>query len=290
VNDFVHVGFHKSGSTWLQGDVFISSRRELICADDDLNRQILYHMLFAENDHYNRNMVSAFIDRFPSVLMSNESFSGAIWEGSQHRDRSADRLLDVLRDPGVLIVVRAQPSFIASLYAQYVREGGSQSFKKFLYVSCPGLDFDPSHLIYPELIRKYTERFGADRVLVLPYELITRNRQDFLRRISAFSDDSLEALRSGRRNASPSFRRVQLFSWWNRLFCVTRFNPNPVVVHLPGRSRVMNVILNRGSRGRSMEEALGPMAAAFAERYRESNRELQKLMPEFPLEQWGYPS
>ena len=289
MNDFVHIGFHKSGSTWLQGDVFTSSRRELICADDEFNRQMQYHMLFADDDHYNRNMVSAFIDRFPSVLMSNESFSGAIWEGSRHRDRSANRLFDVLRDPGVLIVVRAQPSFLASLYAQYVREGGSRSFETFLYGSCPGLDFDPSHLMYPELVRKYIERFGADRVLVLPYELISRDRQDFLRRISNFSDDSLESPRSGRRNASPSFRRVQLFSWWNRLFCVTRFNPSPVV-HLPGRSRVMNVVLNRGSHGRSTGEALRPMAAAFAERYRESNRELQKLMPDFPLEQWGYPS
>lgn len=288
MNDLVHVGFHKSGSTWLQGDVFPSSRRELICADDDFNRQVLYHMLFAEDNEYNRHMMSAFVGKFPSVLMSNESFSGAIWEGSRHRDRSADRLFDVLRDPGVLIVVRGQPSFLASLYAQYVREGGSQSFKRFLYGSCPGLEFDASHLVYPDLIRKYTDRFGAERVLVLPYELMMRNRQDFLKRINQFSGDSLESPQSGRKNASPSFRRVQLFSWWNRLFCVTRFNPNPVV-HLPGRSRVMNVVLNRGTRGRSTGEALGSMAAAFAERYRASNRELQKLMPDFPLEQWGYP-
>ena len=75
----------------------------------------------------------------------------------------------------------------------------------------PLFDFD--YFQYHLLIRYYNKLFGADNVLVLPYEELVRDRRSFLTKIGEFSgkpvpDEVLTEMTDAKRR-NPAQRRMK---------------------------------------------------------------------------------
>jgi hypothetical protein len=281
--DIAHIGFHKTASTWLQCDVFPGCRR-LHYVDD--RTRVFTRALRSEGPSH--AALRALFDDHPNgVLWSCEDLSGDVFDGSEGRFELAGALAEILRDGGVIAVVRSQATLLPSLYAQYVKLGGIGDFASFVRDSCPGLRLDLEHFEYDGLIDTYASRLGRERVLVLPYELLVHDDDAFLLHLSRFCGELFGSDHMARQNPSPSAFGVDALRRWNRLFRRTKFNASPLVT-LPGGSRVRHLVQRRVHVGRSVQERWGPAAAEVANRFAASNRRLQPFV-EYDLGGLGYP-
>jgi hypothetical protein len=174
------------------------------------------------------------------AVVSSEELCANPHGGAHLEKELADRLADTLPGARVLIVVREQRAMLASTYKQYIRAGASHPLD--LYLNPPSLGDtraglpDWRHFRYHALIRYYRERFGVDRVLVIPYELLRTRPEVAINRLFEFcgrvpSTKAIEALPYGRSaNVSLTALGTGLKRKLNRYVSrVDRLNPDPWV-------------------------------------------------------------
>ena len=295
----VHVGYHKTASTWLQRCVF--PRLAGVRYGDPRVRHLLANLANAPNEAFFASELGSVLrqserlDGEP-VLLSDEGISGSLWEGYGTGPRNAERLSRVLPAGRILVLVRRQDHMLRSIHGQYVNEGGTRSLSDFLSGrQIEGSRLSLQHLEYDRLVRRYIELFGRDQVRVMPYEHLRARPVRFLHELCEF----LGATPTGRVSATRHNRSLSppslwLLRSWNRCFRVSRFNQDPLVRALPGGRRMRNLLQRRVDpivrnvigRGISREDdaTLAGIAAGFSD----SNRRLQQFCA-YPLMKWGYP-
>lgn len=190
----LHIGFHKTGTTWLQSGLFRSEPFNTAWDSMAIARTvILTHTLDwcveAVRADLERDRIAGTTKRAIDV-MSWERLSGSPHAGGYDSGVIADRLHQLFPDARVLIGVREQRSMIEALYRQYVRNGGVATLHGYLHprnpAEIPQFRFD--HLEYDRLVRRYQELFGRDRVLVLPYERLRHDQLGFVDAICRFCE------------------------------------------------------------------------------------------------------
>jgi hypothetical protein len=186
---FIHIGYHKTGSTWLQRFVFgdeqsgfcwIGRRwaaRQWIVAPNalDYDPEIVLGSCHAE-------MTSA-LQRGLVPVLSDERLSGNPHSGGYDSKEIATRLHATFPKAKILIVIRRQQDIILSAYDQYVDEGGACSLQDYLRPPRTRLampSFRLEHFQYHRLIGTYQSLFGVDRVLVQCYERFRDAPSEFL--------------------------------------------------------------------------------------------------------------
>jgi hypothetical protein len=194
-NVLLHVGYHKTGTTWLQRYLFnnkdygfvspmsIKDMMELIIFPNSLDFSV--DACRAEIDHRLKDVESKDL----TTVFSTERFSGHPHSGGYDSKLLGDRLRALFPEARVLICIREQKKMILACYNQYIKKGGAISVSAYLRVfdrkRVPLFDF--RHFMYHRLIRYYQETFGRDKVLVLPYELFVKDGNDYVSKIIEFS-------------------------------------------------------------------------------------------------------
>ncbi len=118
------------------------------------------------------------------TLHSDEGLSGDVF----HDDiGAARRLREENPNARVVICIRSQRTIIPSTYSTYIKAGGKLNYGDFVATLLLRRKF-----YYFDLIREYRERFGADNVLVLLYEDLVHDREEFLGNLLAFCGLDLE--------------------------------------------------------------------------------------------------
>jgi hypothetical protein len=176
------------------------------------------------------------------------------------------------------------------MYSQYVTDGGDLSLSRFLSPPepqlnrVPGWDFD--FLAYDRLIRHYRDRFGAERVLVLPFELLTREPQRFAADIVRFCGHQPEqpaALATGVVNRKRPVTLQFVARLINRHLVRSQlsnhgFLPQPTVRAALARLAPVFERLSPGIVERALDRRMRrAIDAAVGDRYAESNRETAAL-------------
>ena len=190
----LHVGYHKTGTTWLQNYLFNNEKYGFV---SPMSTMDMMNMIAIPNPlDFSFEACSAEIDRRLEQVesqdlipvFSNERFSGHPHSGGYDSKEIADRLKTLFPNARVLICIREQKKVILSCYNQYIKKGGAISVGAYLHI----LDrtrvplFDFRHFMYHRLIRYYQTVFGKENVLVLPYELFTRDSREYVSRIIEF--------------------------------------------------------------------------------------------------------
>ena len=224
----LHVGYHKTATTWLQRQVFCNGSGSfgVPCQGlDQIDQLIRPHPLEwdeAATAEYFRPRVSEIEAKGLVPVLSNEEFSGNPHSGSYQSLENARRLHRIFPEAKVLIVIRRQVDQILSSYKQYVSRGGVLSPSRYFerpreYFRVPGFRF--GHFEFDRLIQVYVDLFGQDRVLVLPYEWMVQDRDAFLDRIYAFCGaDPVADVNDGRERLSLSGSTIMLQRRLNRHF------------------------------------------------------------------------
>lgn len=248
-NLLIHIGYHKTATTWLQGFLFNNPAAGFL--SPFTIDQILHFLVLPHPLDFNARRCRAFFDLAGHhvtdnglmLVISREELSGNPHSGGYNSKELADRLVQVFPSAKVLIVIREQKSMILSTYQQYVKVGGPMSLTEYLQPTTfdkyriPSFEFD--HFKYHRLIKYYLTLFGRSNVLVLPYELFKVKPQAFIEEIRLFcgiegKSQVIEELPYSRRvNHSLSGGSMDLKRRLNGLIAKkSRFNPR-VLFPLP---------------------------------------------------------
>ncbi|MBO0663019.1 sulfotransferase [Jiella sp. MQZ9-1] len=194
----IHIGYHKTGSTFLQTQVFSSSGRGFYMDPDrsrtEIVRDIVWPDVFdfdpaAARQRYLPSLGEA-REAGATLVLSHERLSGYPGNGGFDRRQTADRLAATFPEAKILIVLREQRALLRSMYSQYVTDGGDASIDEFLALPQPRLGRMPHFRLstydFDRLILHYQSLFSPERVLVLPFEMFCADPQDFCDRIGGF--------------------------------------------------------------------------------------------------------
>ena len=191
----IHIGYPKTGSSWLQKYIFNSESMKI----KNISRGLILKEIFSPHDlDFNiKNTATKFNNEIQNIkdngyvpVISHELLSGHPKSGGYNSFQIALRLKSIFPNAKILIVIRNQIDMIYSSYVQYIKVGGTCSISRFL---TPPEDyriplFDYKYFEYHRLIGLYIELFNRDNVLALPYELFVHDPENFLKKISEFSD------------------------------------------------------------------------------------------------------
>ena len=298
----VHIGYHRTGTTWLQWNLFSHTSRGFLAAPRKEINEILVRPNALDFDAEAaraafRDSIQGAADEGLVPVLSQERISGNYCCGGYDNKEVAHRVHRLFPGAKVLIVIREQRSMVLSGYKQYAREGGVQGLSRFLHPkkrlrSWPV--FDLAYFEYDRLIRCYRELFGADRVLVLPYEMLRSEPEQFVSRICEVCGTSVpEGLDYSRRdNVSYTGPVLAVKRWFNLFFMRGPMNPGciiPVGENWIVRElfKLSNRLVPGFVRRWSDRRMLARIARAAGERYRESNARTAE-MTGLDLAGYGY--
>ncbi|PIQ86848.1 MAG: hypothetical protein COV74_03180 [Candidatus Omnitrophica bacterium CG11_big_fil_rev_8_21_14_0_20_45_26] len=314
MTDFmIHIGYQKAGSTWLQ-KIFFPQLPDILFLGKRYTDAVPWvhdflKSVFTENDFefapakwqaiFNTNIKKS--DSPKTIVLSSEGLVGNPWKGSSDAKRNADRISAVLHQAKILILVREQVHMVESIYKQYLLNGGTCRFNDFVGQKTLHCDFRLDHLRYHQLVQYYIDRFGASRVLVLPYELMVRNIQVFCNQICQLISVPAITITDKmkiyvRRGYDPLFCR---YVRWLNFFSKTEFQPAGFLKRPVDRSKLLPLFFNPYAWFYGiarLEKLMGirrPILSAewrtrLKAYYQESNQHLQKLV-QFDLQDYKYP-
>lgn len=203
---YIHVGAHKTGSTFLQKSCFPNLQDVYYV---NMRNVEIIHLLktsvFWENplaldynDLYSsvHNQLNGIREK--KILISSESLFGNAYSGYYNNKNSTEILKNIFYPAKIIVVIRRQDNFAESLYKQSLLEyhsipiirfiglnqNGEEKFNRRINVFEPGVDI-PS-LNWNIYIDNYINSFGIDNVLILPYEMLADDINSFLCEIYKF--------------------------------------------------------------------------------------------------------
>lgn len=192
----VHIGLHKTGTTWLQEELF--SRRELyrsVFSHDDVDELwVRPHPLSFDAEKCSKEIEKKIraIDVGVPMIVSSELLAGNPLLGAMDSVSLADRIKATVPTARIIITLREQRSILLSLYKQYLLRGGTLSPQKFFDgARTPGYaGFRPEPYEYDRLVSVYRERFGENNVGVFLFEHFQQEPELFCRRLLSFTGAS----------------------------------------------------------------------------------------------------
>ena len=230
----IHVGYHKTGTTFLQTGLFGSAEAGFASPwlQPDIRRDIVLCSDFEWDAPDCRKRFETELRNIEQLgltpVMSDERLSGSPHAGGFDSARTAHRLAEVFPDAKILIGIREQTDAIYSTYQQYVRNGGSAKIEKYLqprhHAEIPQFRF--AHWHYHHLIALYQELFTHDCVLVLAYEQLRANSASWIEQIQAFVGHSRNVPETnGERYPALSRMGIELKRHANRVLFRGALNP-----------------------------------------------------------------
>lgn len=236
----IHVGYHKTGTTWLQRDVFPTVQGAVFLPPlhraGDVYRPLLHNLV--NRDHFlSTTFRAALAEQGRPAVISYEALVGSPWgEGHDPYTRAA-RLAEVAPGAKIIITLRNRDELSKSLYAQYVNEGGHLR----------PVEFDRSVLSHAYLdsdaaVARFESLFP--QVLVLQYDQLRRDPVAAVDEIASFAEVDLSLPENSRRhNQSLKGLRLRFLRRWNSWFRVSPHNPSPLIP-LP-YAKMMRQVLQR---------------------------------------------
>ena len=223
----IHPGYHKTGSTWLQQKIFADPKLGFVRTETPLEIDEAFVSVNPFRFDTER-AVSLFTGLFSDAtatgcvpVISHERLSGDLETGGVDSRAIADRLAETFPRARVLIVIREQRDMLLSIHKTELMYGTYTIERRWRdrtvierRSAAPSLEYFEYHL----LIGYYQRLFGADRVLVLPYELLVQDALAFASQISKFAGLSAPTeVPDERANPSLPALLLELNRWFNKL-------------------------------------------------------------------------
>lgn len=310
----VHIGYHKTGTSWLQRRLFVHKDVGFVLTH--AKTAVVDPLISPHALDFDAAACRAFFE--PAVraaweagllpVISHERLSGEVHIGGRDSRDTAERLRATFPEARILIVIREQRAIIRSIYGQFIKGSGVWPLQDYLeppvapHTRFKYEHFHPDQFRYHRLIGYYQQLFGREQVIVLPYELFREAPAAFVTRLLASVGLKAEAgtlatLPYGDFvNPSLSTLGVALKRYLNLLAGQrTAFNTRPLLLGGNHRRNVrMQTLafwvdrrLPAAWKAAADERTKRLIAARFDGYYAESNRRTAALTG-LDLAKWGY--
>ncbi len=296
----VHLGFPKALSSWLQKQWFVPGNGYQTVMDPlQVQQKIIDSTPFAWTSEAAANAIKKNRQADLLPVITSEALSGNMYSGGYNGKECIDRVLQLAPQARLLLVVREQRALIRSLYKSLVTWGMPHSIDRILKPVEPRLSpqFNLDFLRFDQRVAYYQQLVGKDRLLVLPYEMFTRQPQVFLQSIQEFAGvdgiGQLDTAAVGRKiNAGQTLLNLYIQRWLNYFFLSGPFNYSGL---FRAGDAAWQKRIARSKRNPLPAFTSNWFEASFAKKveravagqFGESNRRLQALTG-LQLEQYGY--
>ena len=176
----VHVGYFKTGTTYLQNNVF-PFMEGVHYHDYEESKKIFKPVHTGTTFEFNAEQVAKSFDQREDSLYSYERLVGKMGVGT-YNYQIAERLKK-LGFKKIIFTIRRQDKIVESLYRQYIQEGGVLKPSSFVK---DRRYFRTSHLDYYQLIVHYADLFGKENILIIPQEELRNNQAVALEKLREF--------------------------------------------------------------------------------------------------------
>lgn len=238
--DVIHVGFPRTGTTWVQVD-FLPKVKNLACLGKPylagkefrclLNQFVGENALEFSGNNYRKDFENH-IQRKKNYIKANrvkiisfELLTGELF--SDHNAKEfADRIKETFGSMKILVTIREQSAMIESLYRYYVMAGGNLHIREFLYSrKSIATDIFKNQLLFRKFRYDkyffYLEKlFGKNKIKLLPFELLEKSPIEFAKEFLDFCGVGLpefQTVKTKKRRASHSFAGVSALRLFNQI-------------------------------------------------------------------------
>jgi hypothetical protein len=289
----VHVGYHKTASSWFQRSYYPHVTSHRTPGRDAVLRALVEPSAFAFDPARARAQLAA-TGLEPPWIVSHEELSGHPHVGGLMglvARAVAERVRAALPDARIAIFLRHQVEVIASCYKEYVHTGGTHRPRRYVLpherqkgsfaspFKAPRFSLD--HFDYAGLVGHYDRLFGRERVHVFLYEDFTADPASFLERYAARLGFELDARPLDPTPVNVSYGRhlIPFARWINHFSARNVVDKRTWLDVLPHRARVRLLDrLNRSPLAGAPPDAralLGrEVVEAIERRHAEGNRRL----------------
>lgn len=305
MHPIVHIGYHKTATTWFQRNVYPLAASHRWVPREAARQALLDPFGLSFDPAAARRELADPHDCRP-VVICEENLSGYIHNGGLHglmAPEAARRIKAVYPDARIVMLIRSQPAMIAATYVQYVRGGGTYGPRRYLFpgryltgafrhpYKAPRFAFE--HFEYDRLVTFYDALFGRENVTVLPYEELRRDAVAFLARMRRELGLGLDPGAVVYKRANRSFGPLTILAGrLLGLFTARSVIDKAHLFSIPGFYELRRPILNalsRLERPAAPETILGrPLVEHIRACYAPSNRRLARLR-DIDLRGLGYP-
>ncbi len=283
-NIYFHIGLHKTATTWMQKELFSNIRDVDFYSDDFLYENLIRSH---ENSFEATKFSNAIKVNTSSTLLvySSERLSGNPHSGTHDSHEIAERIRQVCPKAKIILIVRSQISMIVSNYKQYVKSGGTCTIEEYILPPKDGRIplFRLNSFKYEILYKHYVDLFGQSNVLILQYENLKSNQQNFVEKIFKFmqiSDDQWSKKNdNAEQNISLSDFQIILIRFLNIFGTDSSLTPHKTILYKLARKLVSgikkygdNIVTKQ-----YQNDYFAKVHLLVGDYYLESNKELSEL-------------
>jgi len=308
----VHVGYHRTGTSWLQKNLFANAGAGFGWVGKKQPDHPVRQVISLPWSEFDAGALRARFDALTDPIraerrvpvVSFERLSGHAASGGYDSAQIAERLRAVFPEARVLIVMREQRSAILSNYRMYVKAGGTATLRDFvLPATTPNRrfpTFDFRFFEYHRLLERYRQLFGPSSVLGLLYEQFVAEPRAYVAAIASFAgrpaaDGLLHSLPYDQsQHGSPDTAELRALRVLNH-FIRSELNPTPALdLRRPHALRKLArgaaaTLLTPERAARRLESSLRrELEELVGDRYAESNRRTAELT-QIEVGRYGWP-
>lgn len=312
-NVCIHVGLHKTATTFLQSAVFPTLENTAYLSRPYTQLNHAFNKLqYADETRFNPQEIIQELSQFQNqnIFISDEMLSGVPNFNYVNRSVIAHRLKKLFPNGKIILFLRGQEDMILSLHNTWIKNiGGTRSIDSFLFFPSKNYTFDEfkprelspgefggdvsayyfchdrlslnlSNFLYYEIVKLYKDLFGE--VFVFLFEDFREHPEQIIGQLEEILGDRFSDLKSGqlsdRVNTSLNQAALEGKRFRNALEDLTRNRYFLKLGELGGR--LAHTLLPQKTSNR---EKVRERIANF---YRDNNQKLIQFCPEIPLEKY----
>lgn len=238
----VHIGVHKSGTTWLQKS-FFTNHPDLDFVNDynePWKDNLIKYLIKNDNQFSPKRAQEILVNSIKSnksqsasktIIISSEDLAGHPYSGAYNREEIAKRISQAFPEAKILITIRNQYDAIYSIYNTMVRLGYLGKINDMLneeFWIRPG--FNKSFFDYYKIYQLYLDFYKKENILLLSKEELSDNPVEYTNKLCDFllvgsNRFSLNTSIVGKKIAD---KKILAFSIMNH-FRKTDYNPYPLI-------------------------------------------------------------
>ena len=176
----IHIGYPKTATTWFIRKFYPNIRNADTIYYDNIKFDIT-----PGNEVFEINYEKTLPEKEKLIIVTH-AFAGLVnlyWENGKYRELFLKNLKNLYPGSSIVLFIRNQFDFMASIYSSYLKKGGSYTIQELFSekFTSDGKFFSFEYLKYDKLIKMYQEQFGKDKVHVYVYEEFLESNDTFLK-------------------------------------------------------------------------------------------------------------
>lgn len=278
----IHLGIHKTASTFFQKKIFNNLTNYKYLSRDSL-KEFKEYILNTDEFYFDEetafNLYKSIDKSALNVIISDEDFYGLPFSGGTNRKRNLDRLLATFKERinlKFIVCLREQESLLNSLYLQYIKTGGVASTKRFLTSNKSPLFISITYFQYDKYLQYMASNIGEKFICCLFYEDFRVNKRSVINQIESFLETKyITKLQENKKsNYSVNYRFVGIIRFLNK-FTKSYKTPDGLLPHIFSKAYTKFFLIL--SKGMKSSKTLVHFNSSDIETLKKSNSFLKKM-------------